>query len=322
VLLSGAQAELLLVGARDVKPEIDPQRIARALERAPQAHADLRRIDLGTVTEIVGTFVGSADTLARATRQAVPVSDDRPLQEYGVRSAVGAGLWGIPASLVELATVRQWCPRCFDGDQPLVAGLDTYLALMDEAYHARVAEVAATNAAAAGSRDVLGSRYLGAVVPDTGAVHNIIGVALLRDGRYEEAAGAFREAVAREPGSPDANRNLGTALAEIGRTDEAIEYLRRAVEIDPARGGAQHELGSLLLGRGAFAEAARHFETALRMMPDSAAAHNDLGVALASMGDLSTAIVHFRRAVTLEPAFAEGQRNLAAALDAQRRTGS
>ena len=138
VLLSGTQAELLLVGTNGVSIEIDPGRVARALDQAPAVAADLRRLDLGSVTEIVGTFVGSADTLARATRQSPPVSDDRPLQEYGVRSAIGPGTSGVPASIFELAAAASWCPRCFDGERPtpLVAGLDTYLSLLDDAYHA------------------------------------------------------------------------------------------------------------------------------------------------------------------------------------------
>ena len=91
VLLSGTQAELLLLGTNGASIEIDPGRVARALDQAPDVAADLRRLDLGSVTEIVGTFVGSADTLVRATRESPPVSDDHPLQEYGVRSAIGSG---------------------------------------------------------------------------------------------------------------------------------------------------------------------------------------------------------------------------------------
>ncbi len=137
VLLSGTQAELLLVGTNGASIEIDPGRVAHALDQAPDVAADLRRLDLGSVTEIVGTFVGSADTLVRATRESPPVSDDRPLQEYGVRSAIGSGTGGVPASLVDLGAASTWCPRCFEGERPtpLVAGLDTYLALLDDAYH-------------------------------------------------------------------------------------------------------------------------------------------------------------------------------------------
>jgi tetratricopeptide (TPR) repeat protein len=316
VLLSGMQAELLLVGTNAGRIEIDPERLDEALKRAPAVQADLRRIDLGTVTQIVGTFVGSADTLARATRASSAVSDDRPIQEYGVRSAVGSGLQGVPASVFDLSAAGTWCPRCFSGDLPTVSaeGLDTYLALLDQAYHASTEGAALGRSATPGPRRILGSAYLGTVVPDTDAVHNLIGVTLLREGRYVEAAAAFREALRRRADSVDANRNLGTALAESGQTDGAIEYLRRAVQLDPGHGGAQGELGGLLLGRREFAEAADHLRAAVRAMPDSAAAHNDLGVTLASEGALKEAIDEFQQALRLRPDFAEARRNLEAAL--------
>src|SRR5439155_15945550 len=86
VLISGAEADLLLIGANDSRIQVDPGRLAAALARAPAVEADLKRLDLGSVRELVGTFVGSARRLAEATRDSMPVSDDRPIQEYGVRS--------------------------------------------------------------------------------------------------------------------------------------------------------------------------------------------------------------------------------------------
>ena len=139
VLLSGTQAELLLVGTNGASiKEMNPGRVAHALNPAPDVAADLRRLDLGSVTEIVGTFIGSADTLVRATRESAPVSDDRPLQEYGVRSEHRFGdRWCAHVALVNLSSASTWCPRCFEGERPtpLVAGLDAYLALLDDAYH-------------------------------------------------------------------------------------------------------------------------------------------------------------------------------------------
>ena len=247
------------------------------------------------------------------------MSDDRPLQEYGVRSNIGSGTSGVPASIVELAAAASWCPRCFDGERPtpLVPELDTYLALLDDAYHAPGTAGAARGEY--GERRILGSAYLGAVVPDSDTVHNVIGVTLLRQGRYDAAAGAFREALKRRADSVDANRNLGTALAASGHVAESIGYLRRAVQLAPGNGGAQYELGALLLEQRRFAEAADCLRAAVNVMPDSAAAHNDLGIALASLGDLSQATEHFRRAVALDPAFDEARRNLASASKARPR---
>ena len=244
VLLSGMQGNSCSSGTSGASIEVDPgpaRACARAVTEGRGRSAPARS---GTVTEIVGTFVGSADTLARATRDSLPVSDDRPLQEYGVRSVLSSGTSGVPAALFDLSAAARWCPRCFDGDRPApaVAGLDTYLALLDEAYHAP-ADARTAAAGRAGTRRILGSAYLGAVLPDSDAVYNIIGVTLLREARYVEAADAFGAALKRRPDSPDANRNLGTALAATGHASEAIAYLRRAVQLAPDNGGAQYELG-------------------------------------------------------------------------------
>jgi 4-hydroxybenzoate polyprenyltransferase len=56
VLLSGAQTNLLLIGTAGPTNQIDPNRVADALSNAPAVQADLQRLDLGTVREIVGTF--------------------------------------------------------------------------------------------------------------------------------------------------------------------------------------------------------------------------------------------------------------------------
>jgi spermidine synthase/tetratricopeptide (TPR) repeat protein len=318
VLLSGMHREFLLVGTNGPSIEVDPGRIEQALRRSPRAAEDLRRLDLGTVTELIGTFVGSKDTLARATRDTSPVSDDRPLQEYGVRSVLNR-TGGVPAALVDLSAAATWCPRCFDGDRPVppVAGLDTYLALLDEAYHAP-GLLPAEELGHGPSRRILGSAYLGAILPDTDAVYNIVGVTLLREARYQEAADAFSAALKRRADSPDANRNLGTALAATGHQSEAITYLRRAVQLAPDNAGAQYELGNLLLARREFAEAAECFKATIRAQPDFAAAHNGLGIALATLGGLPQAIEEFQRAVNLEPQFGEARRNLAAAVRAGR----
>ena len=310
VLLSGMGPELLLVATTAPAIAIDPDDVSRALQREPRVHADLQRLDLGTPTEVVGMFVGSAGTLVRATDGVEPVSDDRPLQEYAVRST-GAATSGVPAALFDVPSVASWCVKCFERNHVASSapGLDVYLSLLDNAYHDGGVHVASL----AGQRTILGSHYLGAVVPDTDAVHNVIGVGFLRQGRYEEAAAAFREALSRNADSADANRNLASALAGAGRVGDAIEYLRHAVRLDPRNGSAQYELGRLLLDRHEFGEASECFRAALPLMPASSSLRNDLGVALASRGDLRDAIEQFRMAVSLDPAFAEARRNLASA---------
>jgi spermidine synthase len=264
VLLSGAQAELLLVGTTGPAIEIDPVAVEARLESAPGVRADLARLDLGDVTEIVGTFVSASATLARATQGSPPATDDRPLQEYGVRSAIGSSLMGVPASLFNLGEVAAWCPRCFNGEAPIpaLAGLDLYLALLEQAYTAPVADVEATVAASNGRRTILGSAYLGAVVPDSEVVAGLLaarpgsalaeyeaGSLLLERGQYAQAAAHFRAALPGMAGSAELHNNLGVALASMGDVASAREHFREAVRLQPGFVEAQENLAAALRSR-------------------------------------------------------------------------
>jgi Flp pilus assembly protein TadD len=283
--------------------------------------ADLQRVDLGTLREIVGTFVGSAQKLAEATADTAAVSDDHPVQEYGVLSLLNFGE-AVPASVVDLSQLALWCPKCFaDGRPvPLVDGLDTYLALLDRAYMASPAEEARLRSLTdQQTRIVAGSAYLGATVPETADLHNLLGVSLAASSRFDEAIAEFRDALRLEPDSAGTHWNLGAALASRGADQEAIEHLRRSVQLDAGNGQAHYDLASTLVRVRQFGDAVDEFRAAVRLMPDSADAHNGLGIALASRGELDEAIDEFQRALTLAPGSADVQRNLTTALKQRRR---
>jgi spermidine synthase len=251
VLLSGAEADLLLVGANDARTQIDPRRLAAALARAEAVQADLQRIDMGSVREIAGTFVGSSRKLAEATRDVDAVSDDRPIQEYGVRSLLNLGE-AVPAAVVDLSEVAAWCPACFVAGKPapLAEGLDQYLALLNRAYSASPSETARTRALTdRAPRMIAGSLYLGDIVPDSADLHNVMGIALAEQGRIDEAIAEFREAARLEPDSARTHWHLGAALASRGARDEAIEHLRRSVQLDPRNEAARHDLAVVLAHR-------------------------------------------------------------------------
>ena len=261
VLLSGANTNLLLIGSRDSPNQIDPNRIAAALSQAPAVQDDLRRVDLGTVREIVGTFVAPAHTLESATREAMPVTDDRPIQEYGKRSLIDFGEGGISPSVVAVREVASWCPDCFSGGKPspLVAGLDTYLALTEIAYRSQPSDNGRIAGVAKG-RTVAGSGYLGAIVPESAEVQQLLNAAsepavkedvsaryaaataLLESGKFVDAVEQFRAVLQLAPESVQARNNLGVALASLGRLDEAVEQFQQALTLDPAFEDARRNL--------------------------------------------------------------------------------
>jgi spermidine synthase len=314
VLLSGAKADLLLVGVNGDGPEVDPDRLTARLAAAPAVAADLQRIALGSVREIVGTFVGSARRLAEATRASPPVTDDRPIQEYSVWSLLNTGLSPAPASpsLADLTQIPEWCPRCFAGGKPvpLLEGIDTYLTLLDRFYTAPSVQ---PPPGPYGVRTIEGSAYLGAILPESADLHETLGIAMMNRGEHEQAVAAFREAVRLDAGSATAHWRLGNALAAHGGR-EALEHLQRAVELDPGHASARYDLATALFGAERYEEAIGQFRLALAAMPEAATAYNALGVGLVSKGMPAAAVDQFREAIRLRPGYVEAHNNLGTAL--------
>jgi len=314
VLLSGAKADLLLIGANDTAVEIDPARLASALSSAPAVQQDLQQFALGSVREIVGTFIGSARNLADASRDSPPVTDDRPIQEYSVGSLLNAARRDVPqsASLLDLSQIPAWCPRCFVEGRPvpLVDGIDTYLTLLDEFYSAPDVEAGPGRF---GTRTIDGSAYLGAILPESAGVHTVLGIARMNRGQLDQAIPEFQEALRVDPNSAAAHWHLGQALATRAQ-DGAIDHLRRSVELGPDNAAAQRDLVTALLRAGQYDEAVDHLRKAVPAMPDAAVAYNTLGVGFVSHHKLDDAIVQFREAVRLRPTYVEAYNNLGTAL--------
>lgn len=55
-----------------------------------------------------------------------------------------------------------------------------------------------------------------------------LGLGLLRQQRYADAAGLFRQALAYEPGNVTARLNLGAAAVSMGRAGEATSAVGRS----------------------------------------------------------------------------------------------
>jgi len=122
VLLSGSGQELILMGASGARPEFDPDAVGRRLASAPAVQADLDRVSLGTLLEMIGTFVASATALDAVAQPYPAVTDDNPLMEHGLLSPRSQlKNHGMPLQLVNISTVDAWCPKCFPGGRPIAA---------------------------------------------------------------------------------------------------------------------------------------------------------------------------------------------------------
>ena len=110
-----------------------------------------------------------------------------------------------------------------------------------------------------------------------------------------------RSVIAGGPGSAAAQEVLGMALAKQGKLDEAIAALAEASKLQPARSGPYTKLGDVLQAMGKTAEARAAFEQALSLNPTDRQAQQRMGLILESEGDLTGAILHYEKGLAGTP---------------------
>jgi len=83
--------------------------------------------------------------------------------------------------------------------------------------------------------------------PTFAAVHNNLGIALVAEGKNEEAISHYKMAIKLNPDYAQAYNNLGAALFNAKMTEEAIDYFKEAIRIRPGFAAAQKNLETVLL---------------------------------------------------------------------------
>ena len=154
---------------------------------------------------------------------------------------------------------------------------------------------------------------LGYVAPSSSApmtTKNNTGVTLLGEGRYEDAAAAFRDAIEDEPRQPTLWVNLGIALRFSGKPDEARRLFERALPLAATHRVAGHQLAQLDLEAGDLAGAERRLREVLTSEPGAADVRNSLGLVLERQGRLREAEAEYLAATRLDDDAAEPRNNL------------
>ena len=96
-------------------------------------------------------------------------------------------------------------------------------------------------------------------------------IALLAEGKPEEALSAARSAVAADPANAEARLTAARALGRIGRLSECVEELRKALTADPINADIHLELGYASARRGELQAAVASWEQFLRLAPGAPA---------------------------------------------------
>ena len=132
------------------------------------------------------------------------------------------------------------------------------------------------------------------IAPDSSLVHTNLGMALSRQGRFDEAREHFRRALEIDPRDARAHRELGYLLLRDRKIDDARAQFQRAVELDPRDVVARGNLGAVLFEQGKTDEAITAFQAALAIDPKYLPGHVDLARALAARGNINEAIAQCR----------------------------
>jgi protein O-mannosyl-transferase len=125
-----------------------------------------------------------------------------------------------------------------------------------------------------------------------------LGIALVDQGRLEEAVVQFSRAASIDPNNPDTRVNLCATLQKLGRFEEAVREGRAAVRLRPEQADAHTNLAAALEAMERWEESASEYGEVVRLTPASGEAHANLGrVLLALKGRSSDAVIHLREAI-------------------------
>jgi tetratricopeptide (TPR) repeat protein len=153
-----------------------------------------------------------------------------------------------------------------------------------------------------------------AIRSEDAEARNNLSLIFLHQRKLDEAIAEALQSIQSQPRSAGNRQTLARAYLQKGDFAAAAASLREAIQITPDTPEAWCNLGYALLQQGKMPEATTAYERALALNPDYALAHNDLGNILLRQGRLDEAMDHFQRAVELAPSFAEAHYNLAGIL--------
>ena len=96
----------------------------------------------------------------------------------------------------------------------------------------------------------------------------------------------YRQALALQPNSLEANYNLGVVLADSGQYEEAASQFRRTLELNPQSAAAWNFLGVCHAASQRYTEAEFHYRRAIELQYQFPDAHFNLGQLLLRLGRL------------------------------------
>ncbi len=123
-------------------------------------------------------------------------------------------------------------------------------------------------------------------------------------GKHEEAAKAYQEAINKEPDEPIYYNNLGIVYTKLEKYEKAIGIYKKMLEIQQESYSANKNLGELYGLRKEYREALPYFTKAVELSPDDPDAFYSLGACQMNTGVYSEALASFSKVIEIQPDYA------------------
>lgn len=133
------------------------------------------------------------------------------------------------------------------------------------------------------------------------ANQNTKGLALAKEGRFEEANAAYLIGIDLNPYDFALHTNLGNVLTELGRYDEAIPCFVFALCLTSSVAEIYFALSKALRAKGYLMEAIRSTEEGLAIDPRSSPGYVNLGILWYEAGNSELATIAFQKCLSLSP---------------------
>lgn len=143
--------------------------------------------------------------------------------------------------------------------------------------------------------------------------NHLLGVVALQQGKFEVAQRLINVALALRPNDVAAVGNLGVSYLRDGQLEPALQWFELAVKLQPDSLAALTNLGETLYHLGRHRAAIPLLQKACAVDPSSYAAYNLLGACCLQVGDDHNAAKAFEEATRLRPEDAEAWANLSVA---------
>ena len=147
--------------------------------------------------------------------------------------------------------------------------------------------------------------------PDDHEARAVLGLLYMRQGRFEEAAEAYRLATHLAPDSSRYFNNLGNAYLRLKDYEQAVQTYAEAVHLSPEYGTALFNLGLAYLHSQRFIEAREVLLRAHQLLPKHAEVHYYLGLIYGREGEYEKAVEMFEQALAARPDFMDARQKLA-----------